>query len=130
MFGRTPLWHAAEYGHEGVVKVFLERGDVNTGSSDRYAQTPLSIPRAACDDVMGLVSTPSPSGHETSPNSDMTQTISVNTASAQERLEFGQISRQHCIIPHPTPEVVEVVPLSPSGPSSNQLEALPTVPVL
>ena len=28
-YGRAPLWWAAEKGHEGIVKMLLERRDVN-----------------------------------------------------------------------------------------------------
>ena len=29
--GRTPLSYAAQSGHEGIVKILLERGNVNPG---------------------------------------------------------------------------------------------------
>jgi ankyrin repeat domain-containing protein 50 len=38
--GRTPLWWAAENGHEAVVKLLLETMDVD--SKDTDGQTPLS----------------------------------------------------------------------------------------
>ena len=41
-YGRTPLWWAAEKGHEAVVKLLLEKG-ADVESKDRYyGQTPLS----------------------------------------------------------------------------------------
>jgi len=38
----TPLSYAAVFGHEGVVKILLERGDINSDSSNKYGRTPLS----------------------------------------------------------------------------------------
>ena len=43
MSGRTPLFRAAENGHEEVVRVLLERNDVNIDAVDRYGQTPLCV---------------------------------------------------------------------------------------
>ena len=34
--GQTPLSWAAEYGHEGVVKILLEREDVNPDLADTF----------------------------------------------------------------------------------------------
>jgi len=43
-YRRTPLWHAADHGREGVVKVLLEREDVNPDQEDTYyCRTPLSL---------------------------------------------------------------------------------------
>ena len=40
--GRTPLWWAAERGHEAVVKLLLETGKANADSKDKDGRTPLS----------------------------------------------------------------------------------------
>ncbi|RYP68349.1 hypothetical protein DL771_006735 [Monosporascus sp. 5C6A] len=40
--GRTPLWWAAAKGHEAVVKLLIERDDVEADSKDESGQTPLS----------------------------------------------------------------------------------------
>ena len=39
--GRTPLSYAAEEGHEGVVKMLLEREEVGPGKPDNHGRTPL-----------------------------------------------------------------------------------------
>lgn len=39
--GRTPLWWAAEGGHEAVVKLLVERDDVAADSKDKWGRTPL-----------------------------------------------------------------------------------------
>ncbi|RYP26030.1 hypothetical protein DL768_011840 [Monosporascus sp. mg162] len=41
-YGQTPLSYAATYGHEAVVKLLIERGDVKTDLKDNYGRTPLS----------------------------------------------------------------------------------------
>jgi ankyrin repeat protein len=40
--GRTPLSHAAESGHEAVVKLLMGRDDVEADSKDNDGRTPLS----------------------------------------------------------------------------------------
>ena len=40
-YGQTPIFLAAERGHEGVVKLLLERQDVKPDLTDRYGLTPL-----------------------------------------------------------------------------------------
>jgi Ankyrin repeats (3 copies)/Ankyrin repeats (many copies) len=40
--GRTPLWWAAEGGHEAVVRLLLEREGVDTNSQDNDGRAPLS----------------------------------------------------------------------------------------
>jgi hypothetical protein len=40
-YGQTPLWRAAERGHEAVVKLLVEREDVIADSKDRDGRTPL-----------------------------------------------------------------------------------------
>ena len=40
-YGQTPIFLAAERGHEGVVKLLLERQDVKPDLTDRYGFTPL-----------------------------------------------------------------------------------------
>jgi hypothetical protein len=40
-YGRTPLWRAAENGHEAVVKLLLATGKVGAGSMDTDGRTPL-----------------------------------------------------------------------------------------
>ena len=39
--GRTPLSWASEHGHEAIVRVLLERGDVNVNAEDKDRWTPL-----------------------------------------------------------------------------------------
>jgi len=41
-YGQTPLWRAAANGNEGIVKMLLQRNDVNPDKPDRWGQTPLS----------------------------------------------------------------------------------------
>jgi len=40
--GRTPLWWAADGGHEAVVKLLVERDDVAADPKDKDGRTPLS----------------------------------------------------------------------------------------
>ena len=40
-FGRTPLWWAACYGHEGIVKMLLRRDEVNPDKPDSQGRAPL-----------------------------------------------------------------------------------------
>ena len=40
--GRGPLTWAARNGHEGVVKILLEREEVNHDKPNEFGQTPLS----------------------------------------------------------------------------------------
>ena len=42
-YGRTPLSYAASRGHESVVRLLLERNDVDANSKDKDAQTPLTL---------------------------------------------------------------------------------------
>jgi len=51
--GRTPLSWAAEEGHEGVVRLLLERDDVDVNSKDERDRTPLSW--AAAEGQEGVV---------------------------------------------------------------------------
>ena len=53
--GYTPLVWAAQYGHEGVVKILLGRQGVDPGKPDKFAQTPLSY--AAWGGHEGVVKT-------------------------------------------------------------------------
>ena len=41
MSGRSPLFWAARNGHKEVVKLLLERDDVNPDAADEYGRTPL-----------------------------------------------------------------------------------------
>ena len=41
--GRTPLWWAAEGGHEAVVKLLLRKGGVNPNAKDDQRKTPLLV---------------------------------------------------------------------------------------
>jgi ankyrin repeat protein len=41
-YGQTPLSLAAEYGHEAVVKLLVEREDIEADSKDANGRTPLS----------------------------------------------------------------------------------------
>jgi ankyrin repeat protein len=40
-YGRTPLFLAAERGHDAIVRVLLERGEVKVNTKDRDGQTTL-----------------------------------------------------------------------------------------
>jgi len=42
VYGETPLSLAAKNGNEGIVKILLERSDVDPGTVNEYGQTPLS----------------------------------------------------------------------------------------
>jgi len=42
-YGQTALSWAAYNGHEGIVKLLLEREDFNPNSSDKFGQTPLTL---------------------------------------------------------------------------------------
>lgn len=42
-YGRTPLSLVAEEGHEAVVRLLVERDDVEADSKDKYGRTPLSF---------------------------------------------------------------------------------------
>jgi ankyrin repeat protein len=41
-YGRTPLWWAAGYGHETVLKLLLAKDGIDPDSKDQYGRTPLS----------------------------------------------------------------------------------------
>ena len=41
--GRTPLWEAASLEHEGIVRLLIDRDDINPNSKDSRGITPLSI---------------------------------------------------------------------------------------
>ena len=41
--GRTPLFHAAFEGREGMVKIILEREGVNPNKADNCGKTPLML---------------------------------------------------------------------------------------
>ena len=43
LYGQTPLSRAAEKGHEAVVKLLLETGEVDINSKNQDNQTPLSL---------------------------------------------------------------------------------------
>lgn len=45
-YGRTPLSWAAENGQEGVVRILLQREDVNPDQVSRFGRTPLSFARS------------------------------------------------------------------------------------
>ena len=38
---KTPLYHAVQNEHEGIVKILLERDDVSPNNPDNKGQTPL-----------------------------------------------------------------------------------------
>ncbi|PVH92983.1 hypothetical protein DM02DRAFT_499359, partial [Periconia macrospinosa] len=43
-YGRTPLWWAAEEGHDAVLKLLLAKDGIDPDSKDtKYGQTPLSV---------------------------------------------------------------------------------------
>ena len=41
--GRTPLWCAAEGGHEGIVKLLLDRKEVDSNTRDNHGRIPLQV---------------------------------------------------------------------------------------
>ena len=41
--GRTPLWCAAQRGHEPVVRLLLKNGNVDAGARDESGLTPFQI---------------------------------------------------------------------------------------
>jgi len=43
LYGQTPLGLAAEQGSQGVVRVLLEREDVDINATDKYGKTPLDL---------------------------------------------------------------------------------------
>ena len=95
------------------MKIFLERGEVNPDSPDQSDQTPLS--HAAGSGNEGVVNL-------------LLERGDVNTNSLEE--ELALVSQQHFTIFDTRYVITEVVPLSPSGPSSNQLDALPSASIL
>ena len=52
-FGQTPLCWASVNRHGGIVKMLLQRDDVNPGKADRWGQTPLLS--AAWNGYVGVV---------------------------------------------------------------------------
>ncbi|PUU72383.1 ankyrin repeat-containing domain protein, partial [Tuber borchii] len=54
-YGRTPLSYAAGSGHEGVVKMLLERADVSPNSPDKYGRTPLSHAAKSGHEGVGIL---------------------------------------------------------------------------
>ena len=40
--GRSPLWHASEWGHEVTVRLLLDRKEVNPDRKDRLGRSPLA----------------------------------------------------------------------------------------
>ena len=51
-YGRTPLWWAAEEGPEAMVRLLVERDDVNADSRDDFGRTPLSRAAARGHEAM------------------------------------------------------------------------------
>ena len=66
--GRTPLSYAAGSGHEGIVKMLVERGDVNSDSSNKDGRTPLFY--AAEEGHEGIAKIPLEPGDVNSESSD------------------------------------------------------------
>ena len=128
--GRTPLSHAAKSGHEGV-EILLGRVDVKLGSSGVCGQTPRSLAAGpGCTGLVKLLSEPRPFNHQASPNSDVSQQISVPAVRAPEKVGLVLVSRQEGIISD-TKHITEVISLSHSDRSSlNQPQAAPSSSVL
>jgi ankyrin repeat protein len=52
-YGRTPLWWVVQNGHEGALKILLERDDVNPDKPNTHGRTPFWC--AAEDGQEGVV---------------------------------------------------------------------------
>ncbi|KAG0132825.1 hypothetical protein HOY82DRAFT_605439 [Tuber indicum] len=103
-----------------MVKLLLERGDINPDSSDTSRLTPLS--RAVMSGQIAVV--------RSIRNAILTQQISISDARAREEVEIGPVSQRKDTTldtGHPTTEAI-LLPPSDHSPSS-QLE-VPSTPVL
>ena len=120
---RTPRPYAARSGHVGV-DILPARVDAKGDSSDLYTQT-TSLPPAAGPGCTSLLPEPRPPSHQTSPNSDMPQQISVLEVHAPERVESVLVPLPEGVISETRHDITGVISL-PDPSSSNLPQADPS----
>ncbi|PUU83389.1 ankyrin repeat-containing domain protein [Tuber borchii] len=122
----TPLSYAVRYGHEGIVKILLGRGDINSDFSDKYNRTPLSL--AAEYGHEGIVKILLERGDVNSDSLDNDGRTPLEHAQKSSKLGVVKLLSEPKPLSHKTPPTRGMNPKIPGSALSAQVEASDLLP--